>query len=145
MKRQCSHLDMEYARCCIAANQKNNVTAHYNLLLKKKNLLGESISDFSQACENLMDYDEEGRNTRRKNDGNIHEKPMPGGRQVRDFHSIPAAPRHNLASIEQRADPNYQQYGYQMKKMNEGLIDLKNQKNNGPIFMNIETNSGLEI
>lgn len=32
-----------------------------------------------------------------------------------------------------------------MKKMNEGLIDLKNQKNNGNIFMNIETNSGLDM
>ena len=29
------------------ANKKNNVTAHYHLLLKKKTILGESMSDFS--------------------------------------------------------------------------------------------------
>ena len=81
MKRQCSHLDFEYAKCCIAANQKNNVTAHYNLLLKKKNLLGESISDFSEAMENLADaFEEEGKLTKRKINGIMNEKPMPGGR-----------------------------------------------------------------
>ena len=59
MKQQCSHLDICYARCCIAANYKNNVTAHYNLLLKKKNLLGESISDFSQAGQDMIDIMDE--------------------------------------------------------------------------------------
>jgi len=54
----------------------------------------------------------------------INEMPVPGARQVRDHHSIPAAPRHNFNNVERR-----QNYGYQMKKMNEGLIDLKNHKN----------------
>lgn len=48
MHQQCSSVDIEYARCCIFANLKNTTTAHYNLLLKKKQILGESLSDFSQ-------------------------------------------------------------------------------------------------
>jgi len=31
-------------------------------------------------------------------------------------------------------------YGYQMKKMNEGIIDLKNEKN-GQMLMKIESNT----
>lgn len=34
----------------------------------------------------------------------------------------------------------YNNYGYHLKKMNEGLIDLKNEKN-GQILMKIESDS----
>jgi hypothetical protein len=37
------------------ANKKNAVTAHYQLLIKKKTILGESLSDFSQL--DLLDAD----------------------------------------------------------------------------------------
>lgn len=87
----------------------------------------------------LDELDEHGRLTKRKNDALYNEKPIPGGRQVRDFHSIPAAPRHNFNNLDRYSGLRYQQYGYQMKKMHEGLIDLKNQKNNEQVLMNIES------
>lgn len=42
--------------------------------------------------------------------------PIPGGKQVRDHHSIPAAPRHNIGNLDRVRNA-----GYQMKKMEEGL------------------------
>ena len=55
MKEQCPSMDLNYTKCSIMANKKNNVTAHYYLLLKKKTILGESLSDFSQL--GLLDDD----------------------------------------------------------------------------------------
>ena len=73
--------------------------------------------------------DEQGKLTKRKRDGYFNEKPIPGGRQVRDFHSIPAAPRHNFTNGDRASMKMHNRYGYGMKKMNEGLVDLKNEKN----------------
>lgn len=50
---------------------------------------------------------------------------------MRDFHSIPAAPRHNFMGMDPKSGKlNHNNYGYQMKKMHEGIVDLKNEKNN---------------
>lgn len=55
MKAQCPEIDINLAKCCLHANKKNNLTAHYNLILKNKELLGESLSEFSQL--DLLDAD----------------------------------------------------------------------------------------
>ena len=81
MKQQSPDIDIEYAKCCIMANQKNNLTAHYELLIKKKSILGESISDFSDGFQE---------------DNRI----IPMSSQVRAHHSIPAAPRHNIGNLD---------------------------------------------
>jgi hypothetical protein len=46
---------MDFAKCGIMANNKSSLTAHYHLLMKKKTILGESFSDFSQL--DLLDDD----------------------------------------------------------------------------------------
>ena len=51
MKDQCETIDLEYARCCVSAKVKNNLTAHYYLLMKKKNLMQESFSELGEAEE----------------------------------------------------------------------------------------------
>ena len=81
MKKQSSSLGMEYAKCCISANQKNNVTAHYHLLLKKKSIMGESISDLSNASQGLITVlDQNGNPVKKNNDALLNEKPVPGGK-----------------------------------------------------------------
>jgi hypothetical protein len=47
MKDQHEQIDIGFARCCLVANKKNCITAHYYLLKKKKQLMQESYSDFS--------------------------------------------------------------------------------------------------
>ena len=42
MKDQCPDIDINYTRCCIIANIKNSVTAHYFLLVKNKGLNNHS-------------------------------------------------------------------------------------------------------
>jgi hypothetical protein len=68
------------------------LTAHYQLLIKKKNILGESISDFSEAFPD---------------DNRI----MPMAAQVRAHHSIPAAPRHNIGNLDKMRNQQAR-YGY---------------------------------
>ena len=58
--------------------------------------------------------------------------PIPGGKQVRAHHSIPAAPRHNIGNLEKQRNHNV---GYQMKKMAEG-ISLFNQVGNSSTMNN---------
>ena len=45
---QCPQIDRDFARCCIEANVKNNVTAFYQLLMKKKQITQESLSDLAE-------------------------------------------------------------------------------------------------
>jgi hypothetical protein len=52
MKRQCSNIDMDYAKCCIQSNLKNSLTSHYHLLIKKNKILSESLSEFSEIEQN---------------------------------------------------------------------------------------------
>jgi len=65
MKEQRPDLDITYARCCIMANRMNGVMAHYQLLLKKKIILQESVSEFSQL--GLLDADAENQIELKKN------------------------------------------------------------------------------
>ena len=39
MKEANETIDFNYARCCIEGNLRNALTAHYNLLVKKKTLM----------------------------------------------------------------------------------------------------------
>ena len=110
MKQECPSIDIEFAKCCIEADIKNSVTSHYYLLIKKKEILQESLSDLS---------------VEKKEQPNLI--PIPGGKQVRDHHSIPAAPRHNIGNLDRMKN---QQADYQMKKMQGGglnQINLQNQ------------------
>lgn len=93
MKEQCPEIDISFVRCCLEANVKNSLTAHYQLLLKKKTILGESISEFSQL--DILDADADYQIAKRKN--NLI---MPNSEQVKAHHSIPAAPRTNLNNID---------------------------------------------
>lgn len=106
MKDECDQIDINFTRGCLEANVKNSLTAYYHLLVKKKTNLQESMSDLPVKAngKNLI--------------------PIPGGKQVREHHSIPAAPRHNIGNLDRM-----RQAGYQMKKMEEGLnnITLQNQ------------------
>ena len=88
--------------------------------MKKKNLMQESFSDLGEAFGTLTDE-------RVKN-----LIPIPGGKQVRAHHSIPAAPRHNIGNLEKQRNHNV---GYQMKKMAEG-ISLFNQVGNSSTMNN---------
>ena len=107
MKEQRPDLDLVHARCALLSNKKNSVTSHYELLLKKKLLMHETLSDFSEERKEVL-------------------VPIATGKQVRDHHSIPAAPRHNLLH---RPPENFARYGYQLKK-NPNLqnIALSNQR-----------------
>lgn len=48
-------VNAEYISCCIMSNVKNNLTSHYHLLVKKKNIQQESLSEFSQL--DMLDAD----------------------------------------------------------------------------------------
>lgn len=65
MKAQCPEIDISFVRCCLEANVKNSLTAHYQLLLKKKTILGESISEFSKL--DVLDADADNQIAQRKN------------------------------------------------------------------------------
>lgn len=82
MKESCPEININFAKCCIEANVKNSLTSFYHLLVKKKNILQESLDDLTikEDQKNLI--------------------PIPGGKQVRDHHSIPAAPRHNIGNLD---------------------------------------------
>lgn len=45
MKEANESINISYARCCVEGNLRNSLTAHYNLLIKKKTLMQESLSD----------------------------------------------------------------------------------------------------
>jgi hypothetical protein len=47
MKETCPEVDVGFTRCCLEANVKNSLTSFYHLLVKKKNLLQESLSDLA--------------------------------------------------------------------------------------------------
>lgn len=96
MKDQHEQIDIGFARCCLVANKKNCITAHYYLLKKKKQLMQESFSDFSML--QILDADADLQITTQKN--KISNAIVPGGRQVRENHSIPAAPRHNFGNVD---------------------------------------------
>ena len=99
MKEQCPSVDTDFAKCGIMANKKNSLTAHYHLLVKKKTILGESMSDFSQL--DLLDDDADMQVQRTKN----HDQALiPFVKQVRAHHSIPAAPRHNIGNLDKIRD-----------------------------------------
>ena len=55
MKVTRDDIDTDYTRCCIMSNVKNNLTSHYHLLVKKKSILQESLSEFSQL--EMLDAD----------------------------------------------------------------------------------------
>ena len=51
MKEANPNIDMNYTRFCIEGNLRNALTAHYNLLIKKKTLMQESLSDLENYHE----------------------------------------------------------------------------------------------
>ena len=65
MKDQHEQIDIGFARCCLVANKKNCITAHYYLLKKKKQLMQESFSDFSML--QILDADADLQITTQKN------------------------------------------------------------------------------
>ena len=51
MKKANESIDINYTRFCIEGNLRNALTAHYNLLIKKKTLMQESLSDLEKYHE----------------------------------------------------------------------------------------------
>ena len=77
MKATREDIGTEYTKCCIMSNVKNNLTAHYHLLVKKKSILSESLSDFSQLEMLDADADLQIAENKRRRDLR-HAIPIPG-------------------------------------------------------------------
>lgn len=102
MKAACPDIDATFARCCIEANVKNNLTSFYHLLMKKKITNQESFSDVRD----------------KETKGLIPIAKVPVVPRQR---TLPAAPRHNINNLSK-----VRQQGYQLMHENQ-QINLTNQ------------------